>query len=355
MVVVFRSETEASGSPSLSDALGMKDIKSGDGDASVNALRVLVVLGGAVFIAAGLVAFFGGELRIVAPLVLVVAGVAVILATRTKIEKGPWDVAILAVSLLVLASTTAGFVGVPAGSVVYSASSDKISATSIDLAVSTNMGSVNVSFSDNASLGYRVEFLHPSGFFGTGQYSFKDSTVNGVLHLDAEAQTYSVDVVVGRQFQTNVNASSDLGSISFRASDNHGLGRVQLAAALGSVNLVVQNSTIGSLLVTTSTGSVNAEIDRPLAMPALSAPVQVRLNAGTGSARLSMNVGHELAVSLGVSTGTGSISQNLQGFTVQKNTSNNLEAVAGNPAAGQSLDVEVTVSTGSANVSGIWG
>lgn len=68
-----------------------------------------------------------------------------------------------------------------------------------------------------------------------------------------------------------------------------------------------------------------------------------------------MTVTHELAVTLEASTSVGSVSQNLQGFTIQKNTSTMLQVVAGNPATDQSLDVSVTVAMGSVDVSATWG
>ncbi len=321
-------------------------------------MRLFAVLGGANLIAAGVAAFYGAALSVLVPAALVADGVALVLTAKRRKVCGPLDTAMFVISILVLSAVGAGLAFTGGPEVTYSATSSQVSASGIDLAASTNFGAIHVSFSNDPALAYRVVFYNPPGaglHFGGTQHSFSADTAGTVLTLKASAEAYSINVTIGSRYHSNVNASSSLGSVSFEALDHHNLEKVRLSASLGSIEAVVRNSTIAGLDVSASTGSADVELSGVRPAPQLSAPVPINVDGGTGSITFSGGFTSEWAVSLSASSGLGSVSQSLQGFTIDQQTSSTLKATAGDPGTTQSFAVTLKVGTGSVSIDATWG
>ncbi len=312
---------------------------------------VLRVVSGVVFVLAGLVAYFRINIGVLG-LIFIVAGGGIIALTLLGHKAQGGDVALFIISVLVLAVAGTNFVPIGTSQVNYSGQRSAISVNRIDVSASTSIGSVELLFSTNSSLGYEVSFIRTSflGFFPFAgyNYTFNDRTSNGVLHLNASAAAADIRITIGVGYLTNIDLSSATGSVSLSAPYNQSFGAVSLSSNTGSVdaNMVARN--ISSLSMNTNTGSV----DLTTAYFSASGPrIPVRLSANTGSVSISMRIPASNALALNATTSLGSISHNLPGFTLTQSTNRLLLASTGNvETASNSFVVSASTDTGSVSV-----
>jgi len=78
--------------------------------------------------------------------------------------------------------------------------------------------------------------------------------------------------------------------------------------------------------------------------------VPITLSTGTGSAAFSVNIPQRVGVTIKASAGFGSISHNLNGYTISQSTNSQLSASAENLNASRSFIIQISTGTGSTTV-----
>ena len=321
------------------------------GATSTARFPVLRLLGGILFVLAGLLAYCKVALGASGALVFFFGGAVVLVAVLAGHRSRPGDVALFMLGVLVLSGVAAGYA--PGGQQAsYSAARDQVHASTISLNVKDSIGSVDVSFTDRVNVAYEVNFTRPVAFFSfwpVGADTVTNSTGGGVLNLDVVAGGSSVTVAIGRGYSVDVNVTTDTGSVSFEATGNESVRDVSLMSSTGSVSAIIDSASVESIKLHSSTGSVSLSSDH---LGAVGTSVPVTLSSSIGSVSMSVGVGPADAVSVSASTNLGTINHQLPGFTVTQDTDRSLAASIGNPAtATRSFAVTATTNLGSVSLS----
>lgn len=294
-------------------------------------IRIIRILGGAAFVLAGLLAYYGIALGNSAFLLFILAGAAVIVVAVSGHRPPGSDIAIFILGVLVLSGVAAGYS--PGNQVTtYSATTDQVHATKMALSVSADTGSVSIFFGDRGNLAYQVNFTRSFGPFvfpfGNSENTLTNSTSGGVFTLKITSSTSAVEVFLRHGYSVNISATTSTGSIDLAARSSEDLRSISLSTSTGSVNAVVDSSTIEGLDLHTTTGSISLVSDQ---LGTNSQKVPVTLSASLGSLTVRLNVAANVAVSLQATTGLGSINHDLVGFSVTTDKSNDLVASSGSP------------------------
>lgn len=310
---------------------------------------ILRVFGGALFVLAGILAYFGVGFGASAILLLVVGGVVVLFAALLGHRAKPIDITVFILGMLVLGAVSIGYApGYQTTS--YYATRDQVHANAISIDVSSSTSSISLVFTNRTDFAYQVNFTKPSwgsSFAGSGPDTITNSTMNGVFHLDVSSTWSSVSMLLGKGYSFDVEATTGTGSIDMQAP-GVALGNVTLHSSTGSVNALIDSPAMQSLELQADTGSVNL-VSHILGAAGPSVPVT--LTTSTGSVSVSLSIASQDAVSLTATTSLGSVSHDLRGFTVNQSTNTNLIATAGDvQAAPRSFVITAVASLGSVNL-----
>jgi hypothetical protein len=318
---------------------------------------ILRVLGGLLFILAGVAYYLGISIASSIFLLFIAAGVAVVLVGVFGRRVRGGDVAIFVIGLLVLSVfISPGFGPGNPGSerITHSAARSAVSAHQIDLLASADIGSISISYTNRSDLAYQVNFTRSAFPFAlwpgaSPSTSLANETRDGDFILNATAHSYDVSVAIGIGYVLNVTASTGTGNVDLRTSASETLGAVSLQSGTGSVSGNFTSQSVGSVRLETGTGSVSVSSNH-LAPSGRRVPMS--LTTGTGSVSLKMKLPSGTAVSLTASAGFGSVSHNLPGFLVnqQSSTGSSLVAAAGDVNTAESSFV-MQLSTGTGSVS----
>jgi hypothetical protein len=317
---------------------------------------ILRILGGLLFILAGLAYFLGVTVAFSAGLVFIAAGAAVILLALLRHRAHASDVAIFIVGLLVLGVfLTPGIGSGPSASerISQTVTRTALSTQQIDLVAFDDVGSINVSYSSRSDLAYQVNFTRssfPFGLFaGLPSASLSNETRGDTFMLNATAHWYDISIAIGKGYVLSVTANTGTGSISMNGMSSERLGSVSLQAGTGSIRSNLTSLSVAGISVQAGTGSVDL-FSGHLAPTGARAPIT--LSAGTGSVRLEMKLASGTAASIDASAGLGGVSDNLQGFSISPQSSkSHLLATAGDvETAPTSFVVQASTGTGSVTV-----
>lgn len=317
---------------------------------------IIRIFSGLVFILAGLLAFYKISFGAPFALVFVFGGILILVAVLLGSRVHYGDVALFVVSLLLLGAVTSGINPQSTGAIVkdYTISSTDLSnVNGIQVYSNTQTGSISVQYSNNTSLGYEVKFT--SGLFfsfnpfaNLYSYSLTNSTKNGILVLNASTNYLDIQITLGQHYFTNIAASTGTGSVQLNSPPNVAIGNLSLEAGAGSINVNIQSKNVSQIYLNAGTGSINFEANY---LQPLEQKVPLRLSTGTGSLNFRANIPSATAVSLNASTGFGSLSDTLPGFTVNHTSENRLSATNGNVnSASKSFLISLSTGTGSLNV-----
>jgi len=317
---------------------------------------VLRILGGLLFILAGLAYYLGITIAFSAAVVFIAAGAAVVLLALLGHRARGGDIAIFIIGLLVLGFfLTPGIgAGTQASSLVsHSEPKTALSAKQIDLLATTDVGSINVFYATNSDLAYQVNFTRtpfPFGFFtGLPSTSLTNQTAGSTFTLNATAHSYAISIAIGTGYLLNVTATSGTGSVSIRGLSSQRLGSVTLQSGTGSIDGNLTSLSIGGISLQAGTGSVDLNSNY---LAADGPKVPITLKTGTGSISVDMRLLNGTAASIDASSPLGGVSHNLQGFSVSSLSSrSSLQASAGDVnTAAASFVVQASTGTGSISV-----
>ena len=314
-------------------------------------LPILRIVGGALLILAGILAYIGVNLGLsVVALVLVGGGAAVLVVAMAGHRPRGWDVAIFIIGLLAVSGAAVGY-GYRTQLTSYSATRTQVPSGVISLQASSSFGSVSVAFTNRADLAYQVNFSRQLGSFPPwpmGTDSVTNSTSGGVFNLKVESASSDASIVLGRGYVVDIDVMASAGSVSLSAAGTERIRSVSLSASTGSVSAIVDSVNIQKLVVHADLGSVSLVSNH---LGTTSASVPITLSASTGSVSMRTSIQGNDAVSLTASTNLGSVSHRLTGFIITQDTQTSLVASAGvSGAAGGSFVITATSNLGSVDV-----
>lgn len=317
---------------------------------------MLGILAGLVFIIAGLSAMFHLELGFSLALVLVFAGAAVVLVALFGFRIRTWDLALFIVGLIILVNVVGldYYQNNRYSTSSYSVGSQYVQVPKINIMANSAFGSIDVHFSTNTDLAYQVVFQN--SFFGfpffnyASNSSLTNQTRNDVFYLNASSQG-SITITIGINYMVNINATTGVGSINFVSppGTEANIQSVSLETGAGSVDVQINSANISGISLKTGTGSINFVSNY---LDASTSAVPIYINSGAGSANVNMKITNDAAVQIDATSGLGSLTQHLTGFTVSTNSNNHLVASSGNiETAARSFLVTVSVGTGATDIS----
>jgi hypothetical protein len=298
--------------------------------ASRTSFPILRIVGGLLFVVAGIFAYLGLSLGNYAALVLIFGGVIALLVAITGWRQHPWDIALFLMGAIILSGVSAGYSSGPALT-TYSATNSQVHSESISLHVAAVSGSVDITFIDRPGFAYQINFTRSFPFFTlwpSGGDSVSNSTIGGFFNLNVQSSGSSISILLGKQFRTDLDIHSDTGSVTLQGSGDLSLANVTLSSSTGSVNCVLDSTTVESLVLSSSTGSVS--LDSAI-LGTGSRSVPVTLTSSTGSVNLHASVQASDSVALTARTDLGSINHSLTGFVVSTDARYSLVASAGIP------------------------
>jgi hypothetical protein len=320
----------------------------------------LRVLAGAIFVLAGLFAYYGVTFGASLALVLVIAGAVVIVVALAGHRAYALDIAVFVVALIILGGVASGYgVSSTRGPSAIQYTSLRTQATSnitqIDLLAITNSSSINVQFSANSSLMYQVRLVRgstsgfPPFFFlpSADTYKLTNQTRGGILLLNVSASFRSIFVTLPSGYLTNINATTGAGTINIATSHVESLGFVSLSTGAGSIDANISSNRIRGIDLSTGAGS--ASLSSSYLGPNGS-KVPISISTGAGTASLNAKIPSNASVSLDASTGLGSISRSLSsGFVISQSSNFHFAASEGNVNS-SSDSFEITISTGAGTI-----
>ncbi len=315
---------------------------------------MLRILGGLLVVIAGLAYYFGVTIAAPVSLFFIAAGLAVILLAAFGRRARPGDVAIFVIGLIVLGAVVSSGLGAPRTSeeISKTVTRAQILSQRIEIVASTDVGSINISYSNRGDLGYQVNFTRSAFFFPTlfpgvsPLASLTNETKEGTLVLNATSRSYDVSIAVGTGYLLNVTATTGTGSIDVRTFSGEALGTVSLQSGTGSITANLTSRSIGPVTLQEGTGSITLSSSH---LAPSGQRVPITLSTGTGSINFKVNFPTGTAASVDASSGMGSVNHNLQGFSVSPESSTSkLIATAGDVnAVGKSFVIQASTGLGS--------
>ena len=268
-----------------------------------------------------------------------------------------WDIALFIISMIVLASVVSTNYYLPSGNTIstYSATNAQVNASDIDLLASSSLGSINVRFSGNSDLAYQVvfqssPFVFPFLNLPSSTINFTNHTLNGILYLIASSSDASITITIGLGYSLRINATTSTGSITLsRPADGEAyIQSASLVTGTGSINAQIEGRNISGIFLAASTGSVNLASNF---LSPTASHVPISISSGTGSIVVNLKMADNVGIGVDATSGLGSISHNLQNFTITKSSNNQLVANAGNESSERSFAITADVGTGSISLS----
>jgi hypothetical protein len=321
---------------------------------------ILRILGGLLFILAGVALYLRFTITSSIALLFILGGAAVILLAVSGHRASGGDVVAFVLGILVLgAFITPGIVAPPAGAgsrVTYTVPRSAIlNSRSVVLLATTDVGSISISYSKNSSIGYQVNFTESTFLLPFQLFSGHEPSASltnrtqggGALVINATARAYDISVGLGTGIfpPFSVNASTGTGNIDVKSQAAEAIGNVSLESGTGMVTANLTSKSTGAITLQTGTGGVTLQ-SSDLAPDGQRVPID--LSSGTGTVDLDVKLAAGTAVSLNATTGLGSVSHDLRGFTLSPGSSkSNLEGTAGDvETASTSFIIRVSTGTG---------
>ncbi len=313
---------------------------------------ILRLFAGLVFVAAGLLFYFQVNLGFSFALLFIAAGAAVVLFGLLGHRARAGDIALFIISLIVLAGVASSYNFATGAEHTYSATKTQVVTSHIAIDATTSFGSITLRFSNNADLAYQVVFGRTIAFpfsipLVNQSTSFSNFTRGGVFFLNASSSVTDITITLGSGYLVDLNATADTGSVSIVSTSlGQKFGAVSISTGTGSINARIDTLSISYLNLQGGTGSVNFNSNY-LSTNGVHIPITV--STGTGSVDFNAMIPSNVGVGLSASNGFGTISRNLQGFTISHSSNGQLTAAADESSIA-SFEVSLSVGTGSMSV-----
>ena len=311
----------------------------------------LRLIAGAIFVLAGLFVYYGFRTVFAIPIVLIVAGGALVLVVLTRHRPGGGDIALLVVALIIFSLAASGpSLTAPRETATFSASRSQVNVNQVALKADAGFGGVRILFSDNESLAYRVELSRSTAFpFFRGSepgFSFNNQTKGDTLLLNISSTDAEIDVILGPHYTTSIDASTGTGSISLTAPRTEHIETIVLKTGTGSINAEINAQGIKVLTLNAGTGSIDLKSNY---LAAAGAEAPFTASTGTGSVNIDMKISSSTSATLTATTNLGTVSHNLQGFTIAHSSNNRVDATTQDTVK-QENSFRIRISTGTGSI-----
>jgi hypothetical protein len=310
----------------------------------------LRLIAGAVFVLAGLFAYYGFRTVFALPVVLIVGGGALVLVVLTGRRPGGGDIALLVIALLVFgfAASDSILTG-PRETVTYSALRSQVDVGKVAVHADASFGGITILFSDNESLAYRVDISRPiaSPFFQGNEsgFNFSNQTTGDTLMLNISSTDAEIHVTLGPHYTVMLDASAATGSIILTAPKTERVEKIVLTTGTGSITAEINAQGVEEFTLNTGTGSV--DMTSSYLAPA-GAETPFTVSTGTGSVNVDMKIPQSTSATLTATTDLGTVSHSLQGFTISHSTNNRVDAATEDSVKTEtSFRIRISTGTGS--------
>lgn len=245
-----------------------------------------------MFVLAGVVSLGGLYVSSAFGLSLLAAGVVLIFYAVARPKGAIRGAGVLVAGILVLGvATSAGFgVAVPNTTLTFTATRAQVPQHSFVLSATTGGGGINVSYSTDNSIAYRVTFRYPSGRSAFPSLTIvprlRNSTSDDVFYLNLNGAGARIDVVLGKGYAYNVSLRAGAGNVVFTQGIGQQVRRLDCASDAGNTAVLVFSVPV--VTCRTGAGNINASI---------------RLSSASGTAALTASAGNvhlDLQADLGV-------------------------------------------------------
>ena len=228
---------------------------------------ILLVLGGLLFIAAGMAALIGVEVPHPLSLVLIIAGLVVILLGFTGARPGPLAIIVFIFGLIALVSS--GF-----GSFWWSTKQDTktvvlttadVQASEILLTAEMQAGNIEVQYSSNETLLCRIVVTHPRRISLLGSQAGAEPKIEyqktgDRLSVTVEGNAGGVIVVIGPLVRSSLVLAATAGNIVVHSNREDGLESVDARTTAGNVRIAMETESLKALNVATTAGSADCDL-----------------------------------------------------------------------------------------------
>jgi len=299
---------------------------------------------------AGFVAISGATFPYALPIVLVVAGGIIIIATLLGFTPAFPGIVVFLAGIIAFGLAASGPYGLTSYTTTETYELTTTQATVEEAIVLCKVftGSIKVSFTSNETQIYRIAFTKHYSIFYQPTVDFNYTVKNEVLTVNASSTTATVDITLNQNIKSNFNLTTTTGSI--RAEIPATASKVKqltLVATTGEVWVNITNTaSLQNLIATTTTGQVEAHIKSS----SQSKDANVQLSTTTGRVKLNLNITN-IESDITASTTTGKVNAEVTDFTILSPTPN---FHAQTPNYGHStfkkLDISAHTTTGNIDI-----
>lgn len=281
----------------------MKEVKKG--------ALVLEIISGTLFLFAGLFLIMGFsipiiiDLRLFISILLIVSGALIIVLSLYGIHIGSTIVLVISLCAFLIALLSPSiYMHTKYYETTYSLSINDIN-TSINeliILVKSSTGSVNIDFTDNESLIYRVKlygWFFP--IFGLVEPSVKYEVSNNTLYLIIDSKTLSTNILLSKRYNLELDIESSTGAVKMSGSEIK-TNKLDITVSTGSIDISIENSEVNTLMAKSSTGEVKVQLIN--IKPSIEVGM-IAITSSTGS--IDLKLSNLEGIDLKASTSTGEI------------------------------------------------
>jgi len=291
---------------------------------------LLEILGGLLFVIAGIVNQAGYIIDGAFGLSLLVAGVVLVLYALRKPKGVLRGFGIFTVGLLALGAVASGGFSMeaPNTSLVFSATKAQVPQQFFILTASTGSGSVHLTYSSDPSTAYRVTFRYSGGgpFPSLTIVPRLTNSSNGdVFRLNLNGAGAEIEIVLGRGYTLNASLHSNAGNVEFTQGAGQQVLSLDCTSSAGNVEVTA--TSVPYINCRSSAGNVDAAIG------AFSVTGTASLSTSAGNINLILRADLAIGVSLKGSTSLGNArASGVEGMTVLAKSSAQFEGQTSNYA-----------------------
>jgi hypothetical protein len=289
---------------------------------------LLEILGGLLFVLAGMVNLAGYVVDGAFGLSLLAAGVALVFYALKRPNGILRGAGFFTVGLLVLGAVASGGFSMeaPNTSLVFSAAKALVPQHFFVVTANTGGGSIRLTYSSDPSTAYRVTFRYAEG----GSFpsltivpKLTNSSNADVFHLNLNGAGAEIDIVLGRGYALNASLHSSAGNVEF--TQEPGQQVLSLDCTTSAGNVEVSATSVPYINCRSSAGNVDATIG------AYSVTGIAFLATSAGDVDLVLKADSSTGLWVRGSTTMGNLqASDVQGMTVLAQSSTQFEGQANN-------------------------
>jgi len=311
------------------------------------------IIGAFFLISAGFVVISGAAFPNALPILLVVAGAIMIAAGLLGFIPTFPAFAVFLAGVVALGLAASG----PYGLYPYRetetyeltrAQAPNVKEITVLCEVST--GTINVSFTSNETQIYRVVFTKYYSIFHQPEVNFNYTIKNEELTVNASSSTATVDITLNQNLKSSFNLTTTTGSIRVEVPATASkVEKMTLTTTTGEVWANITNTaSLKNLVGKTTTGQVEVHIKSSLQ----NKDTTVQLSTTTGRVKLDLNITN-IESDITASTTTGTVNaQNIVGFTILSPAPNfHARTQDYGVSTFKKLDISANTTTGSVDIS----